>query len=174
MSVLHVFVSLMVSLCGTGQISVGDLKFAPPQDRPPPPARILHAAPNQGCSPQGRGSETRHLPHDAPFVRDASTRIRHRYPHRPKSHGACQCRNNDDLPACDEKARCRRPKSAGSFLSQKFFIPPPPRVSCLAVPPWRFKNRFMNGIPGVVYFRAVFAPVEPHAVVTRQMPHATY
>ena len=93
----------MVSLCGTGQISVGDLKFAPPQDRPPPPARILHAAPNQGCSPQGQGSETRHLPHDAPFVRDASTRIRHRYPHRPKSHGACQCRNNDDLPACDEK-----------------------------------------------------------------------
>jgi hypothetical protein len=41
-------------------------------------------------------------------------------------------------------------------------------------PPWRFKNRFMNGIPGEVFFRAVFAPVEPHAVVTGQMPHATY
>jgi hypothetical protein len=37
----------------------------------------------------------------------------------------------------------------------------------------------MNGIPGevffrAVFFRAVFAPVEPHAVVTGQMPHATY
>jgi hypothetical protein len=44
----------------------------------------------------------------------------------------------------------------------------------LAVPPWRFKNRFMIGIPGEVFFRAVFAPVEPHAVVTGQMPHAIY
>jgi hypothetical protein len=28
------------------------------------------------------------------------------------------------------------------------------------------KNRFMNQIPGEASFRAVFAPVEPHAVVT--------
>jgi hypothetical protein len=48
------------------------------------------------------------------------------------------------------------------------------RVSCLAVPPWRFKNRFMNGTPGEVSFRAVFALIMPHAVVSGQMPHATY
>jgi hypothetical protein len=159
---------------------------SPPRDNPhprPPGRRIgsirglpqkanscSHAAPIQGCSPQGRHPETRHLPHDAPFVRHTLTRIRH--PHRPKPHGACQCRNHNDLPACDKKARCRRPKSAGSFLNRKFLIPPPLRVSCLAVPPWRFKNRSMNGTPGEVSFRAVFAPVEPHAVVTGQMPHA--
>ena len=50
---------------------------------------------------------------------------------------------------------------------------PPSGVSCLAVPPWRSKKRSMNGIPREVSFRAVFAPVEPHAVVTGQMPHAT-
>ena len=32
----------------------------------------------------------------------------------------------------------------------------------------------MDEIRGEVIFRAVFAPVEPHAVVTGQMPHATY
>jgi hypothetical protein len=36
------------------------------------------------------------------------------------SHGACQRRNNDDLPACDQKARCRWPESAGPFLIRKF------------------------------------------------------
>jgi hypothetical protein len=46
--------------------------------------------------------------------------------------------------------------------------------SCLAVPPWRSKNRSMNGIRGEASFRAGFAPVEPHAAVTGQMPHADY
>jgi hypothetical protein len=35
-------------------------------------------------------------------------------------------------------------------------------------------NRFMNGIPGVISFSAVFAPVEPHADVAGQIPFATY
>ena len=167
----------MVSLCGTGQISVGDLKFAPAhrKDRPPPPPRGFHATPHEGGCPEVWDLQASHLPHDAPFVRDASTRIRHRYPHRPKSHGACQCRNHHDLPSRHEKARSRCSESAGSFLSRKFFV-------FLHHPEflaWQFlhgalKNRLMNGIPGEVFFRAVFAPVEPHAVVTGQMPHATY
>jgi hypothetical protein len=32
------------------------------------------------------------------------------YQHRPNPHGACQCRNNDDLPACHEAPRSRRPQ----------------------------------------------------------------
>jgi hypothetical protein len=32
----------------------------------------------------------------------------------------------------------------------------------------------MDEMRGEVLFSAVFAPVEPHAVVTGQMPHATY
>ena len=56
---------------------------------------------------------------------------------------------------CDQDAlKVTNPKSLAQL---------DPRVSCLAVPPWRLKDRFMNGILGEVSFRAVFAPVDLHA-----------
>jgi hypothetical protein len=56
---------------------------------------------------------------------------------------------------------------------------PQPISAFLAFLAWQFlhgalKNRLMNGIPRDVSSRALFVPVEPHAVVTGQMPHATY
>jgi integron integrase len=64
----------------------------------------------------------RHMPHDASFIRDPLTGVRHRHPHRPIPSGPRERRNHDDLPPRHEASRSWRTQPARSRLNSH---PPP-------------------------------------------------